>query len=380
MQKDNPIRILHVFGAMNRGGAETLIMNIYRKIDRSKVQFDFAVETDQKCHYDDEIRAMGGRIFSHISPSNVGLYSYGKAFEKTLDEYGPFVGIHSHVHYLSGFILKIAKRTEIPLRIAHSHTSHDGRVDSWLRKIYRWYMQWLINKNATHLFGCSRNACESLFGLSCWKDKRVRVLMNAIDLNVYEVLPYDRNYLRKKLKLPLGIPLIGHVGRFNEVKNHRFLIEIFNELHQTLENAHLVLVGDGPLRKDIESQIDQMGLRDYVHFLGIREDVPEIMGALDLFLFTSLYEGLGNVLIEAQAAGTPCVSANTVPKETDIGAGIIEFASLSENRDKWVNKIMRYLDSNRMKWTYLEKCLIHVGYDINITAKKIEKLYLSRNI
>lgn len=371
-----PIRILHVFRAMNRGGAETLVMNIYRHLDRSKIQFDFAVETDEECHYNEEIRSLGGRIIPHPSPSKCGILSYGKALVKTLNQYGPYVGVHSHVHYFSGYVLRISRKAGVPIRIAHSHTTHDGRVDSLNREIYRWIMQKLIYRNATHMLGCSQDACKSLFGLNCFNDSRVEVLPNAIDLTPYAMLPTNRRILREKLDLPIDVPLIGHVGRFNEVKNHRFLIEVFSELHQELPNTHLVLVGDGFLRKEMEMIVERKGLKEFVHFLGIREDIPEIMGALDIFLFTSLYEGLGIVLIEAQAAGIPCISADTVPIEADIGAGLVEFLSLNEPIKKWVNIIINKFEAVSLNWDVRKNYLRKAGYDIKDTTMRLEKLYM----
>jgi len=371
-------KILHFVGQMNRGGAETLIMNIYRHIDRSKVQFDFAVHTDQPGHFDQEIMALGGRILPLPQPSAIGFHTYGRALTNTLREYGPFAGVHSHVHHFSGYIMHVAKKEGVLIRVAHSHSTQDGQRDSWLRTAYRWYMRRLIFQHATHMFGCSHTACEALFGLNYWRDPRVRVLPNAIDLAPYKTLPSEKRTLRQSLSLPADDFLIGHVGRFSLVKNHRFLIEIFAALLKELPTAHLVLVGDGPLRSDIESLIQTKGIKDSVHLLGIRSDIPQIVGALDMFVFPSLYEGIPVALVEAQAAGVPCVVADTVSNEADIKVGLVHFVNLQARVDLWVQKILEELRTNRPDWMDRQRALQATGYDIRHISLWLQETYADK--
>jgi glycosyltransferase involved in cell wall biosynthesis len=377
---NKPVRILHIFAAMNRGGAETFIMNLYRNINREKIQFDFAVTSDIKGHFDDEIRQLGGKIYSHPDPSVAGLRSYKKAFTNTIRNCGPFVGVHSHVHNFSGFTLAIAKKEKVTLRIAHSHTTHDGYSDSVKRNIYRWYTKRLIHKYSTHMFGCSRAACESLFGFDCWDKPNTKIIHNSINLNLYEKLSSSKRSIREKLSLPVDSPLIGHVGRFNEVKNHRFIIELFYDLHLKFPNANLILVGDGELRSDIERMIKKKGLSDRIHLLGVRDDIPEIMASLDLFLFPSFFEGLGIVLIEAQAAGIPCVCADTVPIEADIQAGLVNYVSLNDPKEKWINIIINSFKTKQLNWNYRKTHLENTGYNIKTTAKKLGQIYIGKSL
>ena len=369
------VRIIHVVGGMNRGGAETLIMSIFRNIDRDHFQFDFAVETNQPCHYDDEIICMDGQIIPHPHPKK-GLRDYGKALKKTLQNYGPYDVIHSHVYQLSGYVLSIANKSSVPIRIAHSHNTQDSRPNSLPRNIYRAYMRWMIRHYATHLLGCSRDACESLFGQNCWQDQRVEIFPNAIDLSPYEALPKNRHILRENLKLPVDVPLIGHVGRFTRQKNHQFLIEVFASLLQKIPTAHLVLVGDGLLRPEIEALIKAKGIHSNVHLLGVREDVPEIMGALDLFLFPSFYEGLGIVLVEAQAAGVPCLVANTVPEDVQIVPELLKFEPLDAGADYWAFAISNLLFKSKesgvaLSLRYMEN-IKKAGYDIRVATNKLQ--------
>lgn len=370
------VRVLHVVGGMNLGGAETLVMNMYRHVDRSQVQFDIAVQSDQPGHFDAEVVALGGRILPHPPPDVVGFRAYGQALAKTLKEYGPFTGVHSHVHHFSGYVLGVAGRTRVPLRLAHSHTTQDGKGNSWPRRAYRWYMRRLIQQHATHMFGCSRSACETLFGPNCWQDSRVEVVANAIDLASYgETLPGERDTLRQKLSLPVDSFVVGHIGRFSPVKNHRFLIEVFAALLPKLPDARLVLIGDGPLQSEIENWLQVKGISDRAHLLGTRSDVPQILKALDLILFPSLYEGLGIVLIEAQAAGVPCVVAATVPTDVDINIGLVQFVSLQATLDVWVQEVLSTLKGRRPTWMERHRALEAAGYDIRRVAPRLQEIY-----
>ncbi len=370
------VRVLHVFGRMNRGGAETFIMHVYRHIDRGRVQFDFAVHSPQPGHYDEEIRQLGGRIFILPRPRPATLPAYWQAFKKVLRHKGPFVAVHSHVHFFSGIPLAIAKDQGVPVRIAYSHSTSDGKGDNLFRRMYRWYMLRLIRKSATHLLGNSRASCEALYGPLCWRDGRVEIMRLCIDPAPFALLPQDRRALRSKLGLPLDAILVGHVGRFDRPKNHRFLVEIFCVLARRLPDARLVLVGDGPLRREVERWVAEKGLEERVHFLGVRTDVPEIMGCLDVFLFPSLWEGLGIVLVEAQAAGVSCVVSDVVPDEADLGLGLWYPTSLSAGPETWAERVVEALGASPPPWEVREQALRTHGYDAREVAKRLENLYV----
>jgi glycosyltransferase involved in cell wall biosynthesis len=371
------VRVLHIFGRMNRGGAETFIMNVYRHIDRTKIQFDFAVHSDQPGHYDEEIRSLGGRIFILPRPRLTALPVYKRALAQVLREEGPFATVHSHVHFYSGVPLAVAASAGIPVRIAHSHSTSDGKRSALSRRLYRWYMRSQIWRYATHMLGCSRPACEALYGPRCWQDSRVRVVHYGIDPTPFELLPKDRNLLRDRIGLPRDCLLIGHVGRFEVPKNHRFLVEIFGSLAARLPTARLVLVGDGPLRPQIEQLVSAKGLEKHVLFLGVRADVPEIMGCLDVFLFPSQYEGLGIVLIEAQMAGVPCVVSNVIPDEADLELGLIDRVNLESPLELWVESIMTSLHVSRPDWNARTRALREKGYNIQASCTHLERIYLS---
>jgi len=373
MRGDKPVRILHFFGGMNRGGAETMIMNIYRHIDRAKVQFDFAVHTKEQCHYDNEIMDLGGRIIHLPSPAKAGPRLYRRSLIQVLHKYGPFQGVHSHVYYYSGFIMRIAQKAGLTLRISHSHSTQDSKTDTMKRRIYRQFMRYLILKYSTHLFGCSRAAGQHLFGPDCDSDFRFKVIPNAIELSKFKL--GNKHELREKLLLPVNVPLIGHVGRFHEAKNHKFLIKIFHALLKKLPDAHLVLVGDGSLKNEVETIIHAKGIDNHVHMLGVRDDVPLIMSALDLFLFPSLYEGLPVVLIEAQAAGVPCVVSDVITREVDMKLGLVEFVGLQSGIDLWVERVLRCLQLERPRFEERFAGLKAAGYDVEQVATDLEVLY-----
>jgi len=374
---EHPIRILHFFGIMNRGGAESFLMDIYRHLDRNAVQFDFAVHDGQVGHFDAEITELGGRIFVLPSPGKVGVNRYKKEVSRLLAEQGPFHGVHSQVYYFSGLILKVARECGVKVRIANSNSIQDGKSSTLYRRMYRWYMTRLIVKHSTHLLGVSREACKSLFGANCFETmNKVDVIPNAIDLTKFNSLPDDKAILRRKLGLPVPNLLIGHVGRFNPPKNHAFLIEAFAHVHRLEPEARLVLVGDGPLRQEIEALIAANGLQDFVYLLGIRQDVPEILGAMDVFVFPSLYEGLGLSLVEAQAAGVPSVISDTIPADVDLELGLITMLSLKQSPRAWAEEILEQNRKERRNWETVERHIVERNYEIGGSSRKLQALYM----
>ncbi|MFF2446512.1 glycosyltransferase family 1 protein [Neobacillus sp. NPDC058068] len=358
-------RVLHVFTAMNVGGAETMILNLYRAIDREKIQFDFLVHTDEIGYYEQEIIALGGRIFRLPNPRLNYLSSYQKQLFQ-LFSLNQFAAVHSHPHFFSGFILKAAKKASIPIRVAHSHTTSDGQNATILRRLYRSFMKWNLRKNATHRLSCSVTAGESLFG----KNVVTNVLPNSFNLQTYEQVSAEN-----ESKQADSI-VIGHVGRFDTVKNHSFFIETFYHFKQKYPQASAVLVGDGPEKNTIEDLICEYQLQDSVNLLGIRSDIPEILSTFDIFLFPSIYEGLGNVIIEAQAAGVPCLVSDTVPKEVDLTMNLVTFKSLINGAEAWAEELADLItQKERPSWDERKRKLKRFGYDVVENAKYLERLY-----
>jgi glycosyltransferase involved in cell wall biosynthesis len=336
-----PIRVLHVVGGMNRGGIETWLMHILRSIDRDRIQMDFLVHTQNSCAYDQEIRDLGSKIIPCLNPEKPRLYSAN--LKAILQEYGPYHVVHSHVHFFSGFVLRIAYQVGVPTRIAHSHndTSSVEANARWTRKIYLALMRRWLFYYATFGLAASRLAAIDLFGKQ-WENKlRWKLLYYGVDLKPFEEC-IDLQNIRAELGIPQNALVIGHIGRFVHQKNHAFLIEIAQEMIHKEPNAYFLLIGEGELRQDIEAKVAECGLKNHVCFTGSRADVPKLMrGAMDIFVFPSFYEGLGLVLVEAQAAGLPCITSTVVPEEADIIKPHIKRLALSSSAETWATEILK---------------------------------------
>lgn len=329
-----PVRILHVVGALNRGGVETWLMHVLRHIDRDRFHFDFLTHTDAPAAYDDEARALGARIIPCLHPSQP--LQYGRRFKRILREHGPYDVVHSHVHHFSGYTLRLAAQAGVPLRIAHSHSDTTAAENAArrARRAYLAIMQRWVQRYATTGLGASERAA-ALFGPDWPRDPRWRTLYCGIDLTPFRA-PVDRDACRAEFGFPADALVIGHIGSFRPVKNHAFLVEIAAETIRREPRARFLLVGDGPLRPDIERQAAQAGLGDTVIFAGLRDDVPRLMrGALDVFVLPSLYEGLGLVLIEAQTAGLPCVYSDVIPPEVDVMPQLTHRLPLNASASVW---------------------------------------------
>jgi len=335
-----PLRILHVLGAMNRGGAETGHVRALNHIDRKQFQMDCLVHTTEPCAYDAEIRALGSQIIPCLHYSKPWIYAQN--FKKVLRDYGPYDVIHCHLHYFSGYSLFLAWQAGVKMRIAHSHV--DGRLlqknFSPFRQIYSQVMKQLIWRFATLGLAVSRPAAADLFGTNWEGDPRWRVLYYGIDLAPFRQAA-DSQALRFELGIPADAFVLGHVGRFTQEKNHTFLLDIAAEVCKREPKTYLLLVGDGPLRSDIAQKAQQIGLANRIIFAGLRSDVPHLMqGAMDAFVLPSLYEGLPTVVVEAQAAGLPCVISNVIAEETTTIKSLIWQMSLNEPASAWANTIL----------------------------------------
>lgn len=338
-----PIRILHALGGLSRGGIETWLMHVLRNIDRDRFQMDFLVNTDQPQAYDDEARELGARVL-HCADYR-RPWRWAQHLKAIADDHGPWDVLHTHLNLYNGVALAVGRGLGFAHRIAHSHNDTEAAdTRTRARSAYRWAMQRSIDLNATRKLAASRRAAHSLFGPD-WADEGVDLLYYGIELEPFEVRGGRRAYL-EEFDIDPNAHVIGHVGRFVDQKNHGFLIEIFDRLAARRPDVHLLLVGDGPLRGEVARQVDQRGLADRVTFAGLRDDVPSLMvDAMDVFLFPSLHEGLGIVLVEAQAAGLPCVLSDVVPYEADVTDELLERLSLSAPAARWADVVDRRLDA-----------------------------------
>ncbi|MGE6552403.1 glycosyltransferase family 1 protein [Bacillus mycoides] len=361
-----PLRVLHVVVNMNRGGAETLIMNLYRNIDRSKVQFDFL--TCKEGVFDEEIVKLGGKVHRIPYVTDVGHRGYIKALNTFFSSHPQYKIVHSHMDKMSGLVLRSAKKARVPVRIAHSHnTSSEGGATA---KIYKWYAGKSIGTCATHLLACSNAAARWLFAD---KADTARILKNGIDCDRFLFIPEMRKHVREELQLEQDALVIGHVGRFAHQKNHAYLIELFAQLTRFRPNSILLLAGEGPLRMEIENQVRELNLEKHIMFLGIRADIERILQAFDVFVFPSIHEGLPLTLIEAQGVGLPCIISDAITKEVDLGMNLVEHVPLADKM-AWIEK-MKNIEISNFPREIPAQVFLEKGYDITHTAELTQDYY-----
>ena len=340
-QRARPVKILHIVGRMNRGGVETWLMNLLRTVDRQSWQMDFLVGDPTPADYDEEIRQRGARIF-HCPVGNPFLYLF--RLNQILRTNGPYDVIHSHVHHFSGITLSVASIAGIPVRVAHSHCD-SKYLDSqagFLRRAYLGLMKKLIDRYATVGLAVSEEAASALANDN---HRRLEWQIRHCGINLSDyATPANRTETRRRWGIPASALVIGHVGNFHFAKNHSFILQVAKEIFLRQPDSRLVLVGDGALRGTIQEMATAGGFADMVIFTGSRSDVPQLLNMMDVFLFPSLYEGLGLVVIEAQAAGLPIVIADSVPRETEVVTDLFAWMSLSQAPEDWAEKCLQMVD------------------------------------
>jgi glycosyltransferase involved in cell wall biosynthesis len=348
---------------MRSGGLETLIMNIYRNINREKVQFDFLYHYTKKSFYDDEILSLGGRIYRLSFREDNNIVKYLVDLDNFFSEHKEYNVIHGHMASLAVFYLYYAKKYNVGLRIIHSHNaSTEKSLKGFLKK----NMLHLSTIYANQFFACGQKAGHFLYG-----KKDFQIIKNAIDIDKFR---YDEG-IRKEYRNKLGLKseyVIGHVGRFNVQKNHEFIIRLFHHIIQYEKNVKLLLIGTGELEDEIKDLVDRLNINDDVIFLGARRDVNCLYQAMDVFLLPSLFEGLPVVGIECQAAGLPMVLSDNVTKEVDVVGNNI-FESLDNSYDCWMDDVMSFRGRKRQN---NEQILIDAGYSIADETEKLEKYYI----
>lgn len=367
---DEPIRVLQVLGAMNRGGAENMIMNLYREIDRDKVQFDFVVHTDKECSFNEEIRSLGGKIFSAPKYTIKNHFAYKKWWKKFLKSHPEYRVIHGHMYSIASIYLGIAKKYGL-VTIAHSHSTSEGKgVVAVVKKIIRAPLKNI----ADYLFACSDKAGEWLYGKKFLKKENYILLKNAIDTKKFLYNEKTEERIRKEFGLD-GKFVLVHVGRFSPPKNHSFLLDIFAEIYKKDKNCRLLLVGDGGLRPQIEAQVKKLNIAEGVVLTGIREDVHEVLQAADCFVFPSLYEGLPVTVVEAQAAGLPCFISDTITDEV-CATELVCQLPINCGTTIWEKALLGI--SNGTAHKDVIKDIIEAGYDIKTTTQWLMQFYVEK--
>ncbi len=368
-----PKRVLHIVGAMNRGGAEILLMELYRNMDKTKIQFDFIVHGREKGIFDDEIVALGGKIFNLENRFSSNPIKYLQEWYCFFVRHPEYECIHSHLNDMSGYVLWMAKKAANRVTIAHSHVSYP-QIDI-LRRITWWLGRKLITDYADVMLGCSAAAIVYLSGLAPDNLNRI-VMKNAIDIPCFSFDNKLRDSVRQEFHADQETFIIGNVARFGEEKNHRFILSVFQAVLAAHKNSLLVLIGTGTLVTAIQEEAKQMNIASRVKFLGDRSDVHEILNAMDVFIMPSLYEGLGIVLVEAQANGLPCVASDTIPQEADIHTGLMNFISLQENVNIWRDAVLQVNRADNTADPQVAAKL--AGYDIHEVAFWLQSFYINK--
>lgn len=356
------IRVLQCVNDMHRAGLETMLMNYYRNIDRTQIQFDFLTHRPNKSDYDDEILSLGGKVYyaPRLYPQNYPAYF--KWMADFFKEHPEYKIVHSHIDSMSYLPLLAAKKAGVPVRIAHSHNT---AIDKDFKYPLKQYFRFKINSVCNERLACGQEAGKFLFG-----NKDFKVIPNAIDAEKF----YFDEEIRGKKREELGITdefVVGHVGRISYQKNHKFLIEIFNELLRIEPNAILLLVGVGEKEEEVRKQIHKLGIDEKVKFLGNRSDVNELYQAMDVFVMPSFFEGIPVVGVEAQFADLPCVFSDKVPKEVQFNEKC-EFVSLYKSAKEWVSIVNKFKHHIR----YYSEKIASSSYRIENSGVLLQQYYM----
>ena len=360
-----PIRILHIVQKMEAGGTQAFLMNLYRKIDRDKIQFDFLVEYEEKEFYDDEIASLGGKIYYTNFRKTLNVIKFKKTLSNILKEHPEYKIVHIHATAIGKICTDVAKKCGVKTIIAHTH--NNSAVKDWkyypkilLRKLY--------TKGPTDFFACSEDA-----GRYTFKNKKFTVVYNAIDIDKFLFKQEIREEFRKELNIEDKF-VIGNIGRLHEQKNQSFLIDVFYEIQKRKDNAILLIVGKGPLENELKEKVSNLGIDNKVYFLGNRKDIERIYQGMDVFVLPSLFEGLGIVAIEAQVSGLPVIASTGVAKEANITNNIRNI-DLSEPIDVWVEAICKTKVNNRKS---IEDIVRKSKFNIKNNVKFLQEFYLKK--
>ena len=363
------VRVVYILSnAMFRGGIEAFIMNYYRHINHDKIQMDFIYQGDIDGVYDKELLE-NGSVIHHVPYKAQHPIKFSREVKRILKK-GNYQVIHSQMDAMGCWPLAIAKSVGVPMRIAHSHnTKH--QTNNPIKLMLNDIAKLLLRKYATDYYACGYDAGVFMFGNTLTKQNKIQIIHNAIELDKYAYSDLKRAKMREEFRLKNEI-VIGHVGQFREQKNHKKIIEIFTEIAKADSNVKLMLVGDGPLKSDIQTMVEKNNIRDKVIFAGSRDDVSDILNVFDVFLFPSLFEGLPVVAVEAQANGLPMVISDVISDETIITDNVIK-EKLEADACVWKDAIYNALKSCRKDE---RDKLIKAGYDIVTEAIKLEERYV----
>ena len=365
---NNKIRVLRIIGNCTSGGIETIALNYYRDLNHENFAMDFLFYGDSLPRFKKELEVNGDKVINVTKYTQNLLQSITEI--KDIVKVGKYDIVHSQMNTLNFFPLLGAYLGGARIRIAANHSTANLKYE-FKKSLIKYIIKPTSGLLATHYSACSEYAGKWCFGKKALKEGKIKVLHNAIDLAKFDYSEETRQLVRRQNGWN-GKYVIGHGGRFTEQKNHKFVVEIFSEICKKCPNALLVLAGDGHLMDKIKDQVDRFGLTDNVQFLGVRFDMNELMQGMDIFLFPSLYEGLGNVITEAQAVGLHCVVSDAVPAEVKL-TELVDFVSLGKNASEWAECVLLHNDGYLRKNRHHD--LVKAGYEINSAVRDLEKYY-----
>jgi len=373
MKQPKIVKILYFPGMLTSGGVETVIMNIYRNIDKEKFHLDFCVPRDFEGQYDKEITKNGSRVISIPQIRQVGLFKYIKCVRNIIVANGPYDAVHVHAIHSGVFTICAALFAGVKRRIYHVHGTDDISLKNMpLSVVYRFIIRFLIKIFCTDFLACGRQAAEYIYGKRYVVKGKAQIINNALDLERFNAKSTD---LLKGVKEQYHTDIvIGYAARFVYGKNHHFLIKTLYEYNK-FNNAVLLLAGDGEARESCESYAKDIGIEKSVFFLGNVKDMPKFYNELDIFAFPSLFEGLPVSVLEAQACGVPCIMSDTITKECDMGLGLVFNISLQSGTDEWVKTIYELKDRKESDNRKIREAYMKRGYDINSMINMLTNIY-----
>lgn len=382
------VRVLHVLGNTNLGGAESRIMDLYRHTDRNRVQFDFLVHSGEEGFFEKEIRELGGRIFRVPRFRIYNYFSYRKALKEFFQKHHEFALVQGHMTSTAAIYLPIAKKAGVKKTAAHARSAG---VDKGLKGTMTRFLRRNLADKADYLFTCSELAGISVYGEKAVREGKTIFIPNAINCAGFTFDPEKRKKMREELGLTDAL-IIGHVGRFHYAKNHEYLLRVFAELCRMSAGAggstaetgadqkyHLILLGEGPLMEDTRKLAEELGVADRVHFLGNHKNIADYYQAMDYFVYPSRYEGMPGTIVEAQASGLPCLMSDTICREV-IATELVETMSIEKEPKVWAEGLQRRIDALVSKQENREKYaakMAAAGFDVQAQAERMMRFYES---
>ena len=373
---EKQVRVLHVLGTTNLGGAESRIMDLYRHMDREKIQFDFLIHTTKEGFFDQEIKQLGGNIYYLPSFRVYNYFAYEKACKTFFATHKEFQAVQGHMTSTAAIYLPIAKKAGVPVTIAHARSAG---VDKGLKGFLTKMLRKNLYRRCDYMFSCSDLASKAVFGDKPYESGKVVFVPNAVDTKEFWPDEHMRMKIRKEYGLEDSV-VIGHVGRFHYAKNHEFVLEIFAEFIKKNKRTKLFLLGDGPRRQEMEVKAKELGIMEKVIFAGNQNPVAPFYQAMDAFLFPSRFEGMPGTVVEAQAAGLHCLLSDTITPQVRV-TELVTFLSLKQNAGIWAKQLDEMLAKQNTQKESREKIdLSKTNYDVNCQVKQYEQFYLTGNV